>query len=361
MEEKSSVRQKELKKIYHDTKNAASYGSLSSVHRILKDRYSKKEIQRCLSGEESYTLHFPVKRKFKRDFIFTTNIDDIWGLDLIDFKSLKNQNDGFAYILVAVDILSKFCFVRCLPNKKAASVRDALLDIFKETGRKPIKCFVDKGTEFYCKDSIDIFKHEGVTFYSTENADIKCSPAERMIYTLKLRLNRYFTHTGQYRYVDVIQDIVRNYNNSYHSSICTTPASVTEHNFLDVWRKLYSTKLNKKYKCKDYAVGDKVRISRERQVFKKGTGRQWSRELFMITKILNRQPALYEISDLQDENIIGRFYGDEIQKVYPPEFHKINKVLKTRGVGNKKELYVSWQGYSDKFNSWVKVTDVAAP
>jgi hypothetical protein len=351
-----------LKKIYHDVKHPASFGSLSSVHRHLKDKYTKKELQDFLRGEESYTLHFPVRRRLKRDFIFVTNIDEVWGVDLIDFKNIKQYNDGITFVLVAIDILSKFCFVRCLPNKKSNTVRSALLDIFTSTGRKPLKCFVDKGTEFYSKESIDAFKREGIDFYSTENADIKCSPAERMIYTLKLKLNRYFTHSGSYRYVDVIQDIVRNYNNSYHTSIHATPASVTEHNFLHVWRKLYSSKLKRTEQPKPkLSVGDRVRISRENHVFKKGTSRQWSREIFIISNILNRRPHLYVIRDLQDENIIGRFYSHELQKIIPPDFYKIEKVIKTRGVGNKKELYVKWVGYSEKFNSWIRSADLAAP
>ena len=59
-------------------------------------------------------------------------------------------------------------------------------------------------------------------------------------------------------------------------------------------------------------------------------------------------PWTYEISDLNNEEIVGNVYEKELQKTNQKEF-RIKKVIKKKG--NK--LYVKWKGYNNSFNSWI--------
>ena len=104
----------------------------------------------------------------------------------------------------------------------------------------------------------------------------------------------------------------------------------------------------------EFKVGDHVRISKYKNIFAKGYVPNWSEEIFIIKKIKNNVPWTYVINDLNDEEIIGTFYENELQKTDQKEF-RIEKVLKIKG----DKLYVKWQGYDHSFNSWIGKKDIA--
>ena len=61
-------------------------------------------------------------------------------------------------------------------------------------------------------------------------------------------------------------------------------------------------------------VGDRVRISKFKNIFAKGYTPSWSKELFIVDKINDTVPYTYNIKDLNDEENIGSFYDRELQK-----------------------------------------------
>ena len=101
--------------------------------------------------------------------------------------------------------------VKPLKDKTGKSVALALETIFKE--RKPEKMWVDKGKEFYNKDVKDL-----IELYSTENEE-KSSVVERWIRTMKEMMWKYFTANSTNVYMNVLPDLIREYNNTGHSSI----------------------------------------------------------------------------------------------------------------------------------------------
>ena len=107
-----------------------------------------------------------------------------------------------------------------------------------------------------------------------------------------------------------------------------------------------SKKIN--YKDPKFNVGDRLRISKYKNIFAKGYIPNWSEEVFVIKKVKNTVPWTYEIKDLNGEEIIGTFYEKELQKANQEEF-RIEKVIKRKG--NK--IYVKWKGCNNSFNSWI--------
>ena len=71
----------------------------------------------------------------------------------------------------------------------------------------------------------------------------------------------------------------------------------------------------------------------------------WSEEVFVIK---NTVPWTYVINDLNEEEIVGTFYENELQKTNQKEF-RIDKVIKRKG----DKLYVKWKGHNNSFNSWI--------
>ena len=291
-------------------------------------------------------LHKPVRRKFKRRRVLVSGIDKIWAADLADMQAFSKLNRGIKYLLAVIDVFSKYGYLIPLKDKTGKSVASALKTIFKE--RKPEKMWVDKGKEFYNKDVKEL-----IELYSTENEE-KSSVVERWIRTMKKRMWKYFTDNNTSVYIDILPDLVEDYNNTRHSSMKMTPVEVSKKkNELTVWRNLYPDRLKNIDINPKFSIGDKVRISKKKKTFEKGYTTRWTEEIFTITKINRTSPVTYKIADLNGEEIEGSFYEPELQKTSQQLF-RIERVIEK---GKNKSL-VKWKGYSDDFNSWVDNKDI---
>ena len=173
--------------------------------------------------------------------------------------------------------------------------------------------------------------------YSIHNEG-KSVVAERFIRTLKSKIYKCMTSISKNVYIDKLDDIVNEYNNTYHRKIKMKPVDVKDNTYID------STELHSKKEVNDkdpkFKVGDCIRISKCKNIFAKGYTPNWSEEVFVIKKVKNKVPWTYIINDLNGEEIIGTFYEKELQKTNQQEF-RIEKVIKRKG--NK--LYVKWKGY----------------
>jgi len=158
-----------------------------------------------------------------------------------------------------------------------------------------------------------MLRRYGIKFYTSENSDTKAAVCERLNRTIKEKMWRYFTHNNTRRYLDVMQDIIHSYNNTRHRSIGIAPSQVDSSNEQMVRDKLYPPK-PKTFKFK-FDVGDTVRISVKRQPFDKSYTGCWSEELFKVHRRYETVPVTYGIKDLADEDIKGKFYSEELQKV----------------------------------------------
>ena len=124
---------------------------------------------------------------------------------------------------------------------------------------------------------------------------------------------KYFTYKNTHVYVDVLQDLVSAYNNSYHRSIGRPPVSVNLLNVGQVRRKLYGkTAPSVSFKFK---IGDQVRISKSRRTFKKGYLPNWTEEIFTVSKLIPNHFPVYKIKDYHGGELKGMFYNEELQKV----------------------------------------------
>ncbi|GFQ74547.1 uncharacterized transposon-derived protein F54H12.3 [Trichonephila clavata] len=101
---------------------------------------------------------------------------------------------------------------------------------------------------------------------------------------------------------------------------------------------------------------ERIRISKAKKSFRRGYLPGWSDEAFKISKVYPSHPTTFELQDLKSETIKGRFYAEELQKISKrsDDYWHVEKVLKTKGRGSKKEYYVKWKGFDNRFNSWVK-------
>ena len=300
-------------------------------------------------GEDAYTLHKPVRKTFRRRRTYSKGINDLFQADLADMSALARQNDGNRYLLTCIDVFSKRAWAVPLLNKSGDNVKRAFEKIFEDAMPNMIQ--TDKGTEFLNSTVQALFAAHNIKHYTSENEDIKAAVVERFNRTLKNKMWRYFTYSKSQKYIDVLDELLASYNNTYHRSIGMAPSQVTDDKTQEIVDKLYPPKLKPVY---TFEIGDEVRMSKGKHVFRKGYVQGWTDEIFTITARHPTDPATFGVQDYGGEDIKGKFYAQELQKVTKEDdVYEIEEVVKTRKRGGKLQYFVRWKGYPSKFNSWV--------
>ena len=244
---KEAKYEKFLKKIYCTPKESGSFGGIQGLKNASKQRTRKlktKQIVKWLSSQDTYTLHKPVRQNFHRSKVVVGGIDIQWQADLVDVSSLASKNQGMKYLLTCIDVFSKYAWVEPLCSKTGKSLGAAFTHILS-FGRKPIVLQTDQGKEFVNGTVQGFFKKEGVDFFTTYNEEIKAYVVERFNRTLKTKMWKYFTKQDTKVYIDVLDDLVESYNDTFHHSIKMKPTDVNMSNQEEVWHNLYGCELMK--------------------------------------------------------------------------------------------------------------------
>lgn len=221
-----------LKNIYYNPSNPASLSGSDKLHQFVKKdgKYmiSKYRIRKWLQREEAYSLQREARKPLKRSRIVVAGIDDQWSADLMDMVKFKKSNQGVRFILVVIDVFSKYLWLRPLKDKKGSSVVKAFESILTE-GRIPKRIRTDKGQEFRARVVQSLFKSEEIRHIFAES-DVKASISKRVIKTIKSKIYRYFMHTQSYEYVNELQNFAKGYNETIHRTIDMKPKDVTRDN-----------------------------------------------------------------------------------------------------------------------------------
>lgn len=360
-----------LKDIYYDPANAGSFSGPDKLYRYVQKEgkyvISKYKIRKWLQSQEAYSLQRSLRRRFPRNKVITLGIDDQWDVDLMDMSKFSKDNDGYAHVLMVIDIFSKHLWMRPLKDKKGNSVSNAFEDILRD-GRYPTRIRTDKGQEFRSTAFNRLLRGREIEHLYAQNTEVKANYAERVIKTVKAKIYRYLTYKQSHRYIDHLQDFAGNYNGTYHRTIGMTPGRVTKSNETNLWWRMYWPKeapiqsegkrIRKPFK---FGVGDRVRISHLRNVFTREYDEKWSGEIFVVAeRYLRGGLPVYKLKDYLDEEIKGTFYQPELQKVDVRDdaLFKVEKVLRSKGRGLNKQYFVKWLHWPSKFNSWVRANDV---
>ena len=123
-------------------------------------------------------------------------------------------------------------------------------------------------------------------------------------------------------YIDKLDDIVKEYNNTYHTSIKMKPVDVKDNTYINFEQEVHDEDPTLK-------IGDHVRISKYKNIFVKGYMPNWSEESFITSKMKNTVPWTYVFNDLNGEEFIGTFYEQELQKINQKNL-ELKKYLKEK-------------------------------
>ncbi|XP_051176015.1 uncharacterized protein LOC127291135 [Leptopilina boulardi] len=146
-----------------------------------------------------------------------------------------------------------------------------------------------------------------------------------------------FNLRGNYKWEEILQSLVKKYNNNKHRTIGMKPKDVSREDEKRLLKRISQQRkiLSKKAKFK---VGDKVRTT----------------EIFTITQVKSTKPVTYKLKDYQDQPIEGGFYVEEISKVKYSDVYLVEKFLKNR----HNKVYVKWLGFDNSHNSWINKLEI---
>lgn len=102
-----------LKEIYYNPQTG--YSGINDL--VRKSGLSSKIVTDWLSRQNVYTLHKPIRHKFKTRRVIVSSVDDQWQADLVDMQKYKTQNKNINYILTVIDIFSKYAWVTPIKKK----------------------------------------------------------------------------------------------------------------------------------------------------------------------------------------------------------------------------------------------------
>ena len=353
-----------MQRVYYTPSNPGSLGGVDKLHRAVQNEMGKQinveKVRDFLSEQDAYTLHKPSRVHFVRNRVFVLRPLQQFQADLCDMQSLSKHNDGFNYLLTVIDVFSKKAYAQAIKKKTGVEVAKAFDRILTHS-QIPKKMQTDAGKEFFNKVFQALLKKRGIAHYATAS-DMKACVVERFNRTLKTKMWRYFTAKNTHRYIDVLPELIESYNNSYHRSIKMTPLQVTKENAAQVFRNLYAPSIHRKKAATkmNFKEGELVRISKLRGVFDKKYEQSYTDELFTVSEGIPRQPPVYKLKDYDGEVIKGTFYEKELQKVKVSndKAFQVEKILKRRVVRGKKQMYVCWKNWPEKFNSWVDAGEI---
>ena len=281
-------------------------------------------------------------------------------MDLASTTSLASERGGNRYLLLCIDVFSRYAMYEPLKDKTGAHVAAALQKLIRAntSATHPLQhLWADQGKEYVNAAVKRVLKDAGADLYHTYGPH-KSAIAERFIRTLRAAINRRAMATGQSDIVAMLPGIFAEYNSRRHSTTKQAPKDVffgseEPAEQVDPW-----TRVTQQADEASLKVGDLVRISRVKGVFEKGTAANWSLELFRISEAhpaAHGDPEWYRIKDLLGEPVEGMFYRQELQPTdQDPDEALVEKVIRKRGTRS----FVKWLGWPEKFSSWVQTSSI---
>jgi transposase InsO family protein len=196
---------------------------------------SRRYVQEWLKQQEAYQVHLPVLQPKNTTVMVTKAPNQLWQVDITYLTKYKPQNFGYKYILSVVDHFSKCAWVVPLTNKKAATTAIALKQIIKDentnytdhiklNGRKPKRIQSDRGKEFMAEfssmcEALGI--EQSFSYAYTPQAQ---GAVEAFNRSIKRMIASLMTTNGDFKWVEKVKELTRNYNYRVHSTTRMAPA-----------------------------------------------------------------------------------------------------------------------------------------
>lgn len=300
-------------------------------------------------------LHRPARKNFPRRNTVLKGINDLFQSDLVEMIPHSKLNKGYKYILTLINCFSKMAYAHPLKTKTGKEISYVMERLMKRNSLKFKNLQTDNGKEYYNLNFSNLMKKYKINHYSTKS-EMKAAIIERFNRTLKTAMYKEFSMRGAYKWIDILTNLIKNYNNRVHRTIGMKPNLVNKNNEKSVLNNiLRSTKVKAEKKPpSQFLEGDKVRISKYKGVFTKGYLPNWSNEVFEIFRVQPTIPQTYLLKTNNGELVQGGFYGHELLRSKTGDVYLIEKIIKRKG----DKYLVRWLGFDKSQDSWVPKSEI---
>jgi len=260
-----------LDDVYYKQKNFDSINELYRKAKLMNKLIKKDDVSKWLKNQDVHqqtTINKVEKLNFKP--IYTDGMYD-FQIDLTFFPRYKKQNNNYTVLFTAININSRYAYAYYAKNKEEDSIIIMLKDWLKNCLIiENITC--DKGSEFTNHNVKKWFKENEINvFYVKDDDHRKLSIINRFHRTLKDKLVKLFTVNDDGRWIDDIDNIIKNYNNTRNRGIYNyTPREASKPfiTSLIINKKIDKTELIEKIE-QEYKIGQKVRLLNNKELFDK--------------------------------------------------------------------------------------------
>lgn len=305
-----------------------NYPSKQYFYSILKQSnftVSHKEVAEFIKQQ---FVHQITKRtnKLKRNMFRIVpqfNAMQEWQIDLLQLDTYKTTNSGFQYILVMVDVWSRFAMCRPCKNKSPSTVIQAMDEAMIDNKKADVKMVVhDEGNEFRGEFDVTMSLNKIISFFVKSGTHDTLGIINAFCKTIKNMIFKYFYAKNTTKWVDKLQDFVQIYNNKPHGFFDKKLSPLQALDPQNAWfvlelhtsNTLYNAELEAKQQTKvsNFKVGDLVRIPVKNTTFKRGYQANYSHETYTIKKITKNKAMLndgqtYRLTSL----IVGNVTSNE--------------------------------------------------
>jgi len=332
--------------------------NVAAFHKI-----SVKKARALLDTLDTYQTHREYHRPKNYNPYYVRNRRSLAQADLIDVRCWKQNNKGINYLLLIIDVFSRFIWLYPLKNKTGMIVAEKMKEWIRDCRTPPKKLQTDSGLEFFNKYVKKVLQEGGVEL-ELALGTAKAAIAERANKTIqmmmtKLMRNKLKEHKGKNRYIEHLPALVRSYNTRGHRTLRgMTPEEADKKKNEARVRAIHVERFQAvPRKTPIFQLNDVVRIKLESKILtpaSRSYNPQFSESLYYIVRINTRvRIPMYHLRAAEDdEEIRGGFYSEELTKVGSDEYG-IEKILDTRKRGRTEEVLVRWRGFAPRWDSWI--------
>ena len=322
----------------------------------LYEYFGKRKVNDIISKSDIYTRFKQHRKPRKYSPVYVYSRRELFQSDVVFFtnKDMVEANNGFRYLFTTIDVFTKMVWVYPLKVNNCQNIMACFKDILEKCGDKPKRLNTDRGSEMICKQFRTFLKGKNIHHYLAYSLR-KCPVVERFNLTIQQLLYKIMAKNNSLEWVKFIDQAMKIYLNRNHRTIGMSPIEGDKKENEEVLRQRYLEryiKSNLKRRDPKFSVGDTVRIWGERGQFHRGYMEDFTKEFFIISKVLKNLPfPRYIIKEYNGDEVVGAFFEDELVKYNPGDMYQV-QVLKQRKSKRGLEYLVHYVGWPHTYDEW---------
>lgn len=271
--------------------------------------------------------------------------------DLVFYPDDKHLNKGHDVILVCLETTSRKAYAYPLKGKGEKVVSEAVKKFLKDIDYKITQLTTDEGKEFINKSMTQILEENDIKHYTNEPGD-HCSMGkiDSFIRTLRRLIDNYFTAYNTRKWIDVLPELIANYNNRVHSRIKVSPIEADNSSMAQARIRYLELKKGRPAveQFKQFQVGDRVRVLNPKHKLEKGSPK-FSRAEYTIAAIEGfsfhvknangnvlkktyKAHSLQKIDSVEEKPNIGEAFDEEKHEQEVKEKKKYKRLMREEGI-----------------------------